>query len=111
MVQPEGPYVHAKYNKMLTSRQHSVGVGLQTEVESHEIGVSYINGEPRIHCGLNETAFAGDIHMHSTSSRSRRAARLVICVGERKCRTHITLVCSSTTVSVPMVHKFGIQGR
>ena len=37
MVQPEGPYVHAEYNKMLTSRQHSVGVGLQIEVETHKI--------------------------------------------------------------------------
>ena len=49
VVQPEGPYMHAEYNKMLTSRQHSVGVGLQIEVESLTTSFQYFNREPRIH--------------------------------------------------------------
>ena len=41
VVQPEGPYVHAEYNKMLTSRQHSVGVGLQIEVATRKRSTKY----------------------------------------------------------------------
>ena len=108
VVQPEGPHVHAPYNKMLTSRHHSVGVGLQTEVTPHKISIRYFCNFHKYIKRLTRPDSAGNIYMHSSSGCSRRAARFVIYMGKRKRHTRID---QHQNASIPTLrHRVGAQG-